>query len=442
MIEAVIKCSRPTPSPQFTGISGRALVMACSLAWLLAPAVVRANDYWVGPKGRDATEHGSRTRPWASLQYAADRVLPSDTVHVRDGDYQGFDLRHGGTKDAVVCFRAEGKRVRIVRRNDRTPDGINVEGANYVVIEGFIVNEMPRTGVRGVTGSHLTIRGIRADRNGVWGILIAHCDDAAVIGNETSRSVEQHGIYIGNCGDRPIVRGNIVWGNQICGIHMNGASPGCDGIISGAVVENNVIFDNGRKGGSGINCDGVQDSVFRNNLLYDNHASGISLYRIDGAEGPKDNRVVNNTIVMARDARWALNILEGRAGNTAWNNILLNDNPARGSINIGAESLAGFRSDHNIVSDRFSADDGGHVWSLERWRNGTGLDRHSRTAVSRDLFTNAAKGDFHLRADSPAIGAADPSTSPEQDLDGRSRASDSSPDIGAFERAGDLRTRP
>ena len=41
---------------------------------------------------------------------------------------------------------------------------------------------------------------------------------------------------------------------------------GADGIISGALVENNVIYNNGLGGGSGINCDGVQNSVIRNNL--------------------------------------------------------------------------------------------------------------------------------------------------------------------------------
>ena len=215
-------------------------------------------------------------------------------------------------------------------------------------------------------------------------------------------------------------------------------SAGCDGIISGALIENNIIFDNGRSGGSGINCDGVQDSVFRNNLLYDNHASGISLYRIDAAAGPKNNHVVNNTIVMARDARWAINIAEGLTGNTASNNILLNANPARGSINIGASSLAGFRSDHNIGCDRFSADDGDHVLSLERWRIETGLDSHSLTATSESLFTNAKGNDFRLRADSPAVDAGDPSVAPPNDFEAHARPIGAGPDIGAFEKGSDL----
>ena len=89
-----------------------------------------------------------------------------------------------------------------------------------------------------------------------------------------------------NSADRPVIRGNTSRGNRQCGIHINGdASQGGDGIISGARIENNLISDNGRGGGSGINCDGVQDSKIQNNLLYENHSSGISLYRVDGAAG-------------------------------------------------------------------------------------------------------------------------------------------------------------
>ena len=57
---------------------------------------VRAADYWVAPNGRDATGRGSRSRPWATLQYAADRVRKADIVHVLDGDYEGFYLTRGG----------------------------------------------------------------------------------------------------------------------------------------------------------------------------------------------------------------------------------------------------------------------------------------------------------------------------------------------------------
>ena len=412
----------------------RAIILALGLTWtwMWFPDA-RAANHWVGSRGRDATGQGSRTRPWATLQFAADRVRAGDTVHVLDGDYAGFDLRHGGTRDASVSFKAEGKHVRIVRRNRKTPDGINIEGADYVVIDGFIVNEMPRSGVRAVVGSHVTIRGIRAAHNGSWGIFTAHCDDVALIGNQVSNSVKEHGIYVSNSGDRPLIRGNVSWGNRGCGIHMNGdLSQGGDGIISGAVVENNVIFENGKGGGSGINCDGVQDSKFQNNLLYNNHSSGISLYRINGADGSTGNSVINNTIVQAADARWAVNVTNKSTKNVIANNILFHKG-SKGSINISADSLSGFRSDSNIVVDRFSPDGGDRFITLTEWRSATGLDRHSRVSKPQDVFVNPESTDYHLRAGSPAIDAADPVMATRTDLEGRARTVGDRPDIGAYE---------
>src|SRR5262249_52149473 len=150
-------------------------------------------------------------------------------------------------------------------------------------------------------------------------------EGALIENNVTSRSLKEHGIYFANSADLPIIRGNTVWGNRVCGIHMNGdRTQGGTGIIKGALVENNVIYDNGQKGGAGINADGVQDSRFQNNLLYNNHSSGISLYRVDGGGPSKNNVVVNNTILVAADGRWAINIKIGSTGNTVYNNILWN----------------------------------------------------------------------------------------------------------------------
>ena len=385
------------------------------------------------PAGRDATDRGVQARPWKTLQYAADRVRAGDTVHVLDGDYAGFDLRRGGTADAPISFKAERKRARIVRRNSKTPDGINLEGSSHVVIEGFIVNDMPRAGVRAVLGSHVTIQRIRASHNGVWGILTGHCDDLAVINNQVSNSVKEHGIYVGNSGDRPLIYGNVSWGNRRCGIHMNGdMSQGGDGIISNAVVESNLVFENGTGGGSGINCDGVENSTFQNNLLYNNHASGISLYRIDGGAGSTGNSLINNTIVQAADGRWAVNIVDQSTNNVIVNNILFHRG-SRGSINVAADSLSGLHSDYNIVLDRFSPDDGGRFFSLADWQTATGLDRHSKVSTPRDVFVNFESNDYHLRDGSPALDAADLGVTPSLDIERKTRPIGARPDIGAFE---------
>src|SRR5690606_4989498 len=130
------------------------------------------------------------------------------------------------------------------------------------------------------------------------GILTGFCDDLVIENNVTSRSAVEHGIYVSNSGDRPVIRRNTSWGNRANGSHMNGDTEmGGDGVISEALVEGNLIYGNGQGGGgSGINMDGVRDSIIRNNLIHSSHASGISLYRIDGGAPSSGNRVLNNTV--------------------------------------------------------------------------------------------------------------------------------------------------
>lgn len=253
--------------------------------------------------------------------------------------------------------------------------------------------------------------------------------------NECSRSVAEHGIYVSNSGDRPVIHDNKIWGNYANGIHMNGdLSQGGDGIISGAQVFNNIIYGNGVGGGSGINCDGVRSSVISNNLLYENHASGISLYRIDGAAGSTDNLVVNNTIIPAADGRWPINIKNQSTGNVVTNNILLNRNTGRGSIDIAADSLPRFVSDYNLVMDRFTPDDGTTFLTLADWRTQTGQDSHSIiAAIDQTTFVDPANNDYHLAANSPAIDHGLLSDAPPGDLELYPRPIGAGVDIGAYE---------
>jgi len=91
-------------------------------------------------------------------------------------------------------------------------------------------------------------------------------------------------------------------------------SMGGDGIISDGMIDGNITYESGFGGGSAINMDGVTDTVVRNNVLYDNHATGISLYQIDGGTGSRDNRVLNNSIIVAADGRWAIKMHQASLG--------------------------------------------------------------------------------------------------------------------------------
>jgi hypothetical protein len=410
--------------------------LAVSFAVLACAARAQATDYWVSNAGSNANDGLTPGTAWATLVYAADQVAAGDTVHVQPGNYQGFYLDTGGTAGNPITFKAEGA-VSITADNPTTDDGINIEDADHVVIDGFTVNGRTRAGIRAALSDFVTVRNNSCGNNGRWGIFTGHTDDFTVENNETYGSVLEHGIYVSNSSDRPIVRGNLIYGNRGNGIHLNGdLSQGGHGLIHDALIEDNVIYDNGTGGGSGINGDGLTSSIIRNNLLYDNHASGISLYRIDASDGAKDNLVVNNTIINdtminPTNARWCINISDGSTGNTVRNNILYNYHSFRGVITLDAASLSGFSSDCNSLMNRFSIDGGDTVIDFADWQ-AEGYDANSFLAVPSDHFV-APGSDFHLLLASPAVDEGTATGAPNVDLDGNPRPVGMGFDMGAYE---------
>ncbi|HKE46941.1 MAG TPA: right-handed parallel beta-helix repeat-containing protein [Rhodanobacteraceae bacterium] len=409
----------------------------------LAATAAQATTYYVATTGNDGNP-GTSSRPWRTIQHAADRVAPGDTIRVRAGNYAGANFETSGTASRPIVLQAyPGETPVINADNPVTPDGINLEGASYMTVKGFTVNGRTRAGIRAVTCNHVTIRDNRMDRNGYWGILTGFCDDLLIEHNVASRSVHQHGIYVSNSGDRPVIRRNFVYGNSQAGIHMNGdASEGGDGIISNAIVEMNIVHGNGAAGGSGINCDGVQDSTFRNNLLYDEHASGISLYQIDGGGPSSGNRLLNNTVIVASNGRWALNIQDGARNTTLDNNILYNLGSSRGVLDISPDSLPGLASDYNAVMNRFTTDGGDSILTLAQWRQQTGLDAHSFFATPAQLFLDASHNDYRLSPTSPAIDHGTTLADVPTDLLGVTRPQGAAYDVGAYEYAGNGMASP
>ena len=399
-----------------------------------------AATYHVAPGGNDQASGQAMATAWATLQHAADMALAGDTVLVLPGSYQGFAaMDHSGSALAPIVFKATDEGVLIdVPCSYNDQDGINVENVNWVVVEGFEVAGMPRAGIRTALSDHVVIRGNTCTNNGKWGILTGFAEHCTIEHNTCSGSVLEHGIYFSNSADDPIIRYNHCFDNRANGIHMNGdVSLGGDGVISNAQVYGNVIHSNGTGGGSGINCDGVRDSWIHGNLLYDNHASGISLYRIDGGGPSVNNKVYNNTIVNAADARWCVNITEGCTGNQVINNILINQHPFRGSIVVDATALTGFASDHNLVMERLSPDGDATILDLAEWQ-ALGYDLNSQVVQAQSALFAAPGSDFRAAGpDAQQVGAGSAVVSAvvTVDLDGTPRPQGSAYDIGCYEAA-------
>jgi parallel beta-helix repeat protein len=413
----------------------RVLVPAACLSVTL-PTIGRAATYYVSPTGNDGNPC-SQTLPCREIRQPLTFVNAGDTVLVADGSYKGFDVFDiHGTPGAPITIQAQGSAAVVLVTTDRPDnrDTIFITFSSYIVVDGLRAFGANRAAVRVDQSPRITVRnGVFGD-NTTWGIFTDFSDDLLLEGNECYGSMEEHGIYVSNSGDRPVVRGNRVYDNNASGIQLNAdLSAGGDGIITDALIENNVIYGNGVAGGAAINLDGVQDSIVRNNLLYDNHASGIVNYRGDGAEGPRGMRILHNTVDQASDARWALLIWNTTGPNFVRNNILHNRNPNRGGITYLAPSdVANTDSDYNIM-DRVTPDDGDTVYTLAQWQ-ALGHEPHSLSAPLASLFVDADAGDYHLAPASPAIDTGQTLAEVPVDIEGNLRPAGLASDIGAYER--------
>ncbi len=418
------------------------------------------DDFYVSVGGSDAASGTTPGQAWATLQHAADQVGSGETINVLPGTYQGFDLRTSGTSVNPITFQAQAGVV-INQVNPVTNDGINIEQASYVIVDGFTLlspNNSTRAGIRVVGDGfsnangfshHVTLRNNVAANWGRWGIFTGFTDDLLVENNTLSGSIIEHGVYVSNSGDRPVIRDNVIFDNNANGIHMNGdihtgntSLPNVDGVIEDAIVRGNIIYGNGQNGGSAINGDGVVDVRIENNLVYDNHASGISLYQIDGGGPSTGGVIVNNTIINASDARWVINLRNGATDATIFNNILYNENGSsvRGTIAALEGSDVGLSSDYNLLDPRFSLSDGSQAMNLSAWRSTTGNDTNSQalnaTALDQ-LFRNFAANDFTLSDSSTArdfgVASFAGEVAPTTDQLGNARPTGSSHDAGARE---------
>jgi len=416
-----------------------------------------AATYYVATNGNDLAS-GSSSAPWLTLQHAVETIAPGDTILVRSGSYAGCRIRNSGTSSAPKTLaRDVGATVLINVPGPQNGHSSLIEIENGSgsevtdwIVDGFEVANSPHHGIDIRITNRITIRNCYVHNSAPsgtgTGIFLAFSAHPTIEGNESAFNTE-HGIYQSNSADYPTIRGNRCHHNNSAGIHMNGdLSSKCpcgttvrDGIISFAVIENNILYENGTAGGSAINADGVDDSIFRNNLLYDNHASGISLFSTDGAHGSSRNKVYNNTIVQAANGRWCVNIpgkgnKNNPTGNIVKNNIIYTERVDKGSIAVYSSAAGVLTSDYNVVVDRFSTNGGNSVTStLGQWQ-ALGQDSHSFISTASALFVDPANHVYQLKTGSPAIDAgANLSPDVVSDINGLARPQRAAYDIGCYE---------
>ncbi len=302
------------------------------------------------------------------------------------------------------------------------------------------------------------------------GFLVSGKSDICIDGFEIIRA-EAKGIDVLGS-QRVIVRHNIVTGCDGGGISAESSSRvqvyanrvsdnNHHGILFRLGVTNSIIDDNesfgnfhgGESWATGIYLAGSPNNLVECNRVHDNQDSGIEVQT-----GSNDNLVRQNMSWSNGDHGFALLYASGTTllGNVAWGNthegfsvegaatgtrlyncIALDPGvaPVSYCLFVDTSSTAGFESDYNILWNAIGAAPvkyGRDVYaSVSAFRSATGIGPHTFGADPR--FVDAANGDFHLRAESPAIDAGTSAITgwDKDDAEGRNRMDAlGSPNVG------------
>ena len=255
---------RPPP-PSAASIAATQAVMYVEPRQPAPPVVVTNQTLYVDANGSDQND-GTKDKPWRTIQKAAAAAQPGDTVLVAPGFYEGFKTKRSGKPQQPIVFKAQGEVV--ILTNTNTPaDHILVRGTDWIVIEGFICRDAPRSGIGVLDASDVVISNNICGGNAKWGIFTGFTPRIQILHNKAFSSREQHGIYVSNSrvpDDNPVLRGNECFDNGAGGIHLTD-EPDCGKPSHNNIVANNTIVEP-RIAAIRLS-DGARQNVIFNNLI-------------------------------------------------------------------------------------------------------------------------------------------------------------------------------
>lgn len=143
-----------------------ARVLACLVTFGMTMHHACGADYFVSPKGDDASP-GGRDQPWKSIGKAAASMKPGDTAHVLPGTYveKVAITRSGDEKAGAITYQAEGA-VIVSGKGVTGQDIFHLKDVSHVTLAGFEIRDNLKaadgSGIRiEGAGSHISIKNCR-----------------------------------------------------------------------------------------------------------------------------------------------------------------------------------------------------------------------------------------------------------------------------------------
>jgi hypothetical protein len=384
----------------FKGFFKYLLVFSVALIGLLCISTWGQGAVYYLTTNGDNSNPGTETKPWLTLQKAANTMVAGDTVYVKQGTYSGFMVSTSGTADNYISYLAYPGATPIIGQI------YFGNGASYNKFYGFEIT-YPSGG--GVQMNH------NNDYNIVSNCHIHHCNPGGSVGVDLSGGsdfniVEDciiHDCYYAIHTSESTNRGNIFRRNVCYRISDDGFnfSPSTED----TQVINNVIYDVGWDGSGG--ADGIHlfddgTAIVRGNLVYLDSDSTGGVFWIHGGT---NHIVENNTFVGLPGFSASFGgivCIELSA------NVILKNNigySSSGSVGVVTGIDSSTNDDYN---DWYNASDpsmcvryGGEWKSVSDYQSQNVRGLH---CISQDAkFVDFEHGDFHLRPDSPCIGTGE-----------------------------------
>ncbi|MEV0845568.1 DUF1565 domain-containing protein [Streptomyces sp. NPDC049954] len=427
-------------------------VLAAPLGLFAAgPAQAASTTYYVSPSGSDTNSGTSESAPLKTLQKAADRTKPGDTVSIMGGTYTesapGRDIlviKRSGTAGQPITYRAHPGSKPVIHPVNSW-NGVNVAGASHIVISGLeIAGDSSRISLAdaernaGRDDPRYNTNCLNIHRDGdsgpaphdvlVTGNEVHHCPGAGISAIDADEVTVDHnkvhdtswythyatsGISFlraldASPGDpqkyKMRITGNVVYGNETkvkwgnCGCYSDG---------------NGIIVDTNQNKPEGTGADYQGRTLVANNVTFDNGGSGIHSFKSQHVD------IVNNTAyynsrsphldygniyaAYSRDVRLLNNVSSVRPGEPTNSNGKNEDVTYDYNVYFGGKTPE-VKGPHDLVAD-------------PRLVHPT---------------TDPAAADFRPGANSPALGSGTPFPAVPQDITGRDRDSAQGWDRGAY----------
>jgi len=382
--------------------------------------------YYVSPTGSDGNS-GSQNSPWATVEYAARKGKPGDTILVRGGTYQEREVwlrakfGHGGAQGKLLTIKAYPNEIPVFV-NNRRPFIIECD---YIRIEGLHFKNGKSIGVWGNTVQ--IVNNTFTGSGYGWAAINAGGTNILLEGNKcdingNTVGTQGHCYYISH-GSNITIRNNVARGMTGYGIHVfdqrrSGDPPGFERLIKNVIIEGNVLSHSEQRSGivlAAYDHARIEGVIIRNNVVFDNPDSGIFIPGI-----VSNVKVYNNTLF--GNGETAL-LIYGKTGDVT--NVEIKNN----IFDLSHSNSNAFHVSNKNKNTSFVLQNNLY------WPKPVRLNKLSDSSpvIGDPHFVNSRERDFHLLPGSAAIDKGIPLGEVSHDKDGIRRPQGAAFDLGAFE---------